>query len=35
MKTGDAAASGAMEAMRRFKLADQVIEETAPDFRMR
>jgi hypothetical protein len=31
MKTGDAAASGAMEAMRRFKLAEQVIEETAPD----
>jgi len=25
------AASGAMEAMRRYKLADQVIEETAPD----
>jgi hypothetical protein len=28
---GDAAASGAMEAMRRFRLADQVIEEAAPD----
>jgi hypothetical protein len=27
----DAAASGAMEAMRRFRLADQVIEEAAPD----
>jgi hypothetical protein len=32
MCVGDAAASGAMEAMRRFKLADQVIEETAPEF---
>jgi len=31
MKSGDAAASGAMEAMRRFRLADRVIEETAPD----
>jgi len=28
---GDAAASGAMEAMRRFRLAEQVIEEAAPD----
>lgn len=31
MKSGDAAASGAMEAMRRFRLADRVIDETAPD----
>jgi hypothetical protein len=31
MKTGDAAASGAMEAMRRFKLADQIVEEAAPN----
>jgi hypothetical protein len=29
--TGDAAASGAMEAMRRFKLADQIVEEAAPN----
>lgn len=29
-KAGDAAASRAMEAMRRFKLDDQMIEETAP-----
>lgn len=28
---GGAAASGAMEAMRRFRLAEQVIEEAAPD----
>jgi hypothetical protein len=31
MRARDAAAPGALEAMRRFKLADQVIEETAPD----
>jgi hypothetical protein len=31
IKAGDAAASGAMEAMRRFRLADRVIEETAHD----
>lgn len=30
--TGDAVASGAMEAMRRFKLADRIIEETQPEF---
>lgn len=28
---GDAAASGAMEAMRQFRLAERVIEEEAPD----
>ena len=31
MMAGDAAASGAMEAMRRLRLADRVIEETAED----
>lgn len=31
MARGDAAASGAMEAMRRLKIADQVIEATASD----
>jgi len=31
MKSGDAAASGAMEAMRRFRLADRVIEEASAD----
>jgi len=31
MKSGDAAASGAMEAMRRFRLGDRVIEETERD----
>lgn len=30
--TGGAAASGAMEAMRRFKLGDRVIDETGPEF---
>jgi hypothetical protein len=34
MKTGDAATSGAMEAMRRFKLGDQIIEEAAPDLQV-
>lgn len=34
MKDCDAAAAGAMEAMREFKLADQVIEETAPDLQV-
>lgn len=32
MEHGDAAASGAMEAMRRFRLSDQVIDEAAPDY---
>ena len=31
MKSGDAGASGAMEAMRRFRLGDRVIEETDHD----
>ena len=31
MCEGDAAASGAMEAMRRFRLAERVVEETAQD----